>query len=72
MSLTGSSSLKAKEKKRMKSTADVLVMVYLKRQKGLERAFNDKMFEPKTYKLIVMKSKLQFESPISSAVAKAR
>lgn len=32
MLLTGSSSLKAKEKKSMKSTADVLVMVYLKIQ----------------------------------------
>lgn len=31
--LTGSSSLKATEKKRMKRTAEVLVMVYLKRQK---------------------------------------
>lgn len=32
-SLTGSSSLKAREKKRMKSTADVLVMVYLRRHR---------------------------------------
>lgn len=46
----GSSSLKTREKNRINSTAEDLVMVY---------------------RLMVMKRKLQLESPISSAVAMA-
>lgn len=89
--LTGSSNLRSREKNRMKSTAEVLVMVYLQGKKtemnpAAEEAAT-KLAEASTlrrwklqscaetwqgtHKLMVMKRKLQLESPMSRAVAKA-
>lgn len=58
----------------MKSTADVLVMVYLRRH-GRERLTGAPAprtaWRTPTYRLMVMKSKLQLDSPMSRAVARA-